>query len=89
MQVTLTEIFFCFADYCECRSVLQSPGYEYNTDSFSEQGSSMSFVSAQGESTLEPALECSNRNASFHEICNGTLASPCDCVTSAECQVIE
>ena len=49
----------------------------------------MSFVSAQGESAFEPALGCPNRNTSFHEICNGTLASPCDCVTSEECQVIE
>ena len=44
-------------------------------------------MSAQGGSALEPASECSNRNTSFQEICNGTLASPCDCVTSEECQV--
>ena len=44
-------------------------------------------MSAQSGSALEPVLECSNRNTSFHEICNGTLVSPCDCVTSKECQV--
>ena len=39
-------------------------------------------------SALQTTLQCSPGNTSFHEICYGTLASPCDCVTSEECQVI-
>ena len=42
--------------------------------------------SGSGDSVLlEPESVCPNLN--IQELCNGTLASPCDCESSQECRV--
>ena len=60
-----------FADFCECRQT--------STQSSSDNGSGGS-----GDGDLMNNL-CSV-DLNIQELCNGTLASPCDC-TSLECQV--
>ena len=67
-----------FADFCECRQVLQTPVGD---------GSG---ATDDGNTLLEPKLGCPVDNLYIQELCNGTLASPCDCTgSSLECEVFE
>ena len=59
------------ADFCECRRV-ESVGSEVGGSGDSE-----------GSLSVE---ECSDL-INIQELCSGTIASPCDCQTSQQCQV--
>ena len=62
---------FLCADFCECRRV-ESVGSEVGGSGDSE-----------GSYSVE---ECSDL-INIQELCSGTIASPCDCQTSQQCQV--
>jgi hypothetical protein len=62
------------SDFCECRQVLQTSG---------------PISSGSGDSVLlEPESESVCPNLNIQELCNGTLASPCDCESSQECRCV-
>ena len=75
------EYMLQFADFCECRQVLQT-----STQSSSDDGGSGSGDGDGGSDLMGTSDNQCSVDLNIQELCNGTLASPCDC-TSLECQV--
>lgn len=63
-----------YLDFCECREVHISATIRSGSGSGDDK-------------LLEPQTQIF-RELDIQELCNGTLASPCDCTSSSECQVI-
>ena len=61
-----------FLDFCECRQGLS--------------GTIRSGSGSGDNKCLEPQTQLF-MELDIQELCNGTLASPCDCTSSSECQV--
>ena len=72
----ITHIYLTL-DSCECRQVLQTQA----------DGSGEMTSSGGSGGVLEPQSEQCPVDLDIQNICNGTLASPCDCDSTSECQV--